>query len=316
MSATTEMPSIFLADVVDFDLDRSGSRRGHAVIRDFLVDDADQMRALRVVELETEVAFGVGLGASGFFHALAQAEQDDFVARGGLADGDVLDRAGQGLGGGEGRARAMQDCEQPGGSCGADAVRGKQGVLRLARCSAMFSNDSAQDDRSMEFVSWSRSSRRRRGRGFEARDFGQQRGGFVLQGSFQRLVVDVGHFAGFEFEVQVAQILVDGIFALAQVRGPGLLRAKIELAGSRKCKTARRRSPADSRLVRCVISRSPCAPGRGIVRVRRRAQDARPSARAGAGRFFHARTTIDHEAESQRPAPRKAQSTRCDQSPK
>ena len=82
------MPSIFLADVVDFDLDRRGSGRGHAVIGDFLMDDADEVRALGI-ELETEIAFGVGLGAAGFFHALAEAEQDDFVAGGGLAGGDV-----------------------------------------------------------------------------------------------------------------------------------------------------------------------------------------------------------------------------------
>ena len=53
------------------------------------------------VEFETEIAFGVGLGASSFFHALAQAEQDDFVARSGLAGGGVLYGAGQSLGGGE-----------------------------------------------------------------------------------------------------------------------------------------------------------------------------------------------------------------------
>ena len=36
-----------LAGVVDFDFDRGGSRRRHAVIGDFLVDDANEMRTLR-----------------------------------------------------------------------------------------------------------------------------------------------------------------------------------------------------------------------------------------------------------------------------
>ena len=96
------MPSTLLADVVDLDLDRSRSGRRHAVIGDFLMDYANQMRALSIVEFEAEMAFGVGLGAAGFFHALAEAEQDDVVAGGGLAGGGVLDGAGQGLGGGEG----------------------------------------------------------------------------------------------------------------------------------------------------------------------------------------------------------------------
>ena len=30
---------------------------------------------------------------------------------------------------------------------------------------------------------------------FEARDFGQKCGGFVLQGGLQRLIVDIGNFA-------------------------------------------------------------------------------------------------------------------------
>ena len=90
----------FLTDVVDFDFDRSGSRRGHAVIGDFLMDDADEVRAL-AVKFETEVAFGVGLGASGFFHALTEAEENDLVTGGRLARGGVFDRAGEGLGGGQ-----------------------------------------------------------------------------------------------------------------------------------------------------------------------------------------------------------------------
>jgi hypothetical protein len=72
------------------------------VIGDFLVDNADEMGTL-CVELEAEFAFCVGFGAAGFFHALTEAEQDDFVACGGFAGGGVLNGAGQGLGGSEGR---------------------------------------------------------------------------------------------------------------------------------------------------------------------------------------------------------------------
>ena len=81
------------------------------------------------------------------------------------------------------------------------------------------------------FRSWSRFSWTAGGFGFEARDFGQQRRGFVFQRRFQRLVVGVGNLAGVVFEVQVAQVFVDDVFALAQVRGARFLRAQVELAG-------------------------------------------------------------------------------------
>ena len=68
------------------------------MVGDVLMDGANQVRGLRVVELEAELAFGVGLGAAGFFHALAELEDDDFVAGGGLAGGGVFYRAGEGLG--------------------------------------------------------------------------------------------------------------------------------------------------------------------------------------------------------------------------
>jgi hypothetical protein len=93
-------------------------------------------------------------------------------------------------------------------------------------------------------------SARRGGFGFQSRDFGQERGGFVLQGRFQRLVVDVGHFAGFEFEVQVAQVFIHGVFALAQVRGARFLLAKIKFAGSENVKQRGSGRQQDSRPVR------------------------------------------------------------------
>jgi len=67
-----------------------------------LMDGADQVRRLRVVELETELALGIGLGAAGFFHPLTQLEQDDLVSGGGLASSGVLDGAGESLSRGEG----------------------------------------------------------------------------------------------------------------------------------------------------------------------------------------------------------------------
>jgi len=72
------------------------------MVGDSLVNGADQVRGLRVVEFQSEVALGVGLGARGFFHALGEAEQNYIVASGGFSGGGVLDGAGEGLGGGEG----------------------------------------------------------------------------------------------------------------------------------------------------------------------------------------------------------------------
>ena len=43
------------------------------MVSNFLMNHAYKMRRLGVVELEGKVAFGVGLGAAGLFHALAQA---------------------------------------------------------------------------------------------------------------------------------------------------------------------------------------------------------------------------------------------------
>ena len=64
---------------------------GHA-----LVNGANQMRAV-VIELKCEVALGICLGASGFFHALAQLDEHDVIARGGLLGCAVGDGAGESL---------------------------------------------------------------------------------------------------------------------------------------------------------------------------------------------------------------------------
>ena len=70
------------------------------MIGNVLMDGANQMRSLCVVELETELAFGIRFGAAGFFHALAELEQNNFVSGGGLAGGGVLYCARERLGGG------------------------------------------------------------------------------------------------------------------------------------------------------------------------------------------------------------------------
>src|SRR5207245_764176 len=86
-----------LRHIVDFELHRGCSRRGHAVVSHALMNGAHQVRAAGVVELEAEVAFGVSLGAASLFHALGKAEQHDIVARGGLVRSAVLDPAGEGF---------------------------------------------------------------------------------------------------------------------------------------------------------------------------------------------------------------------------
>src|SRR5215470_7302377 len=74
------------------------------------MNGANEMRALIVVG-ELEIALGVGLGARGFFHAVAQLDEDDFVAGRGLVGGLVGDRAGQVLGGSErGEEQYEEEC--------------------------------------------------------------------------------------------------------------------------------------------------------------------------------------------------------------
>ena len=59
------------------------------------------------------MALGIGLGASGFFHTLTEAEQDDFVASSRLARGGVLYRARKSLGLGEGKACDIRLTSRP-----------------------------------------------------------------------------------------------------------------------------------------------------------------------------------------------------------
>ncbi len=69
------------------------------MVGNILMDGADQVRGLSVVELETELAVGVGFGAAGLFHAGAEFEENNFVSGGGLVGGGVFYGAGEGLGG-------------------------------------------------------------------------------------------------------------------------------------------------------------------------------------------------------------------------
>lgn len=67
-----------------------------------LVNGANQMRRLRVVDGETEFAFSIGFRVPRFFHALAELEQNDFVSGGRFAAGAVLHGSSQSLAGSKG----------------------------------------------------------------------------------------------------------------------------------------------------------------------------------------------------------------------
>src|SRR5208337_1030989 len=84
----------FLGDVVNLHLDRSRSRRSHAVVGHALMDDADEMWARGAIKLQAEIALGIGLGAAGLCHPFAETEKNDIVAGSGLVGGAVRDRAG------------------------------------------------------------------------------------------------------------------------------------------------------------------------------------------------------------------------------
>ena len=96
------------------------------MIGDFLVDDANQVRAL-LLELEGEVAFGVGLGATGFFHSVAEGDEDHFVSGAGLAGGGVLYDSGEGLSRG---CRGQEQDEEHGSDPGRAEWLGRRKCLR------------------------------------------------------------------------------------------------------------------------------------------------------------------------------------------
>ena len=63
-----------------------------------------------------------------------------------------------------------------------------------------------------------------------------------MQRSFQALIVGVGDFTGAVFEIEVAQVFVDGVFAFAQVTGASFLGSKVEVA--RQIEDVEERRPA------------------------------------------------------------------------
>ena len=84
----------FFCDVVDFERDGRSSGRCHAVIGDVLMNGANQVRGVGILEFETELAFGIGLGTTGFFHTLAQLKYDNLISHRGFAGSGVLHGAG------------------------------------------------------------------------------------------------------------------------------------------------------------------------------------------------------------------------------
>src|SRR5882672_1939378 len=131
-----------------------------------------------------------------------------------------------------------------------------------------------------------------RGAIFQAGDFGQQCCGFVLQGRFYRLKICVGNFAGLVFEIQVAKVFIDGVFALAQIRGARFHRTQVELFWQIKDVEQRRNKEqnADASF-ESHTSVSFSAWSRNCSSSAPRI-GCRPPAMAGAGRFFQDRTTI------------------------
>ena len=65
------------------------------MISDALVNDANQVGTAGIVEFEAELALRIRLGTAAFFHALAEFEQDDVIACGGLVGGSIFYRAGE-----------------------------------------------------------------------------------------------------------------------------------------------------------------------------------------------------------------------------
>src|ERR1700690_2294673 len=124
--------------------------------------------------------------------------------------------------------------------------------------------------------------------GFQPRDFREDGGGLFFQRGFHRRVINLGNFAGFEFEIQVAEVFVHRVFALAEKHGASFFRAGIQAAGNHKDieEGDQRDEGADDEGHRSVSSRawarkrSSSAPATGV---------GTPAA-AGSGRFFQART--------------------------
>src|SRR5262249_16809977 len=60
-------------------------------------------------------------------------------------------------------------------------------------------------------------------RGFQGFDFGQNPGRFGFHADTHGVIVCLGEFAGFEFKIQITQILVNNILALFEIERTSLL---------------------------------------------------------------------------------------------
>src|ERR1700730_8213006 len=65
----------------------------------------------------------------------------------------------------------------------------------------------------------------------EPRDLGHYRSRFLFERGAHGLVVTVRHLAGFVFEIQIAQVLVDVFLALAEIAEPRLFFSGVNFAG-------------------------------------------------------------------------------------
>src|SRR5208282_2248940 len=123
----------------------------------------------------------------------------------------------------------------------------------------------------------------------QPRDLGHDRRCLFFERRAHGLIVDVRHLAGFVFEIQIAQVLVDRFLALAEIAEPRLLFSGVDFARKKEnvIETGERNGATDesnhkSVSLRALRRNSSSSLPRGMVM---------PSARAGSGRFFHERTT-------------------------
>src|SRR5208283_4483042 len=92
----------FGRDIIDLDVGRVDTGRGHLMIGNSLMDGADEVRTGSAGEFEAEFSAAVGLGVGGDIHAVGEVDENDLIARGGFAGGAVGYGAGESLGGGRG----------------------------------------------------------------------------------------------------------------------------------------------------------------------------------------------------------------------
>src|SRR5215472_13960813 len=123
---------------------------------------------------------------------------------------------------------------------------------------------------------------------FQARDFGEDGSGLFLERVFHFKVIGFRKLPRLEFEIQVPQVVVDRLFGLAQVSQAGFHGAAVN--ATRNVENIEQRGHGQQRtdkqghrsvsLLAWSRKRSRSAPFTGLM----------PSARAGVGRAFQART--------------------------